>query len=102
MLYVGSFYLYKEKESKSTHFIYFAEADDPKCAVEQFRVGIRKTTKQTDTGIYGEIYLHSIVEISKMPRGGAMAFLQEIDYRDPCSTLGNTGPLSFVISHDQS
>lgn len=92
MLYVGLFHIFKEEEGRRANFIYFAESDDPNGAVEIFKAGIRKTTKQADTGIYGKIYLESIVEIQKMPPGGAMAFLQEIDYQDPGSTISCTLP----------
>jgi hypothetical protein len=92
MLYVGSFSNYKELEGRSTHFIYIAEADDPNSVVDVFKAGIKKTTKQSDTCIHGKIYLESIIEINKVPPGGAMAFLQEIDYQDPGSTISCTLP----------
>ena len=92
MLYVGSFSIYREEEGRSTHFIYIAEADDPNSVVDVFKAGIKKTTKRSDTGIHGKIYLESIIEIGNMPPGGAMAFLQEIDYQDPGSTISCTLP----------
>ncbi|MCX5831179.1 MAG: hypothetical protein NT140_04720 [Deltaproteobacteria bacterium] len=87
MLYVGSFHNYKEEENRSAHFVYFAEADDPNGAVEIFKAGIAKVANQPDTSIHGKIYLESIVEVGSVPPGGAMAFLAEIDYQDPGSTI---------------
>jgi hypothetical protein len=92
MLYIGQFQNYKEEENGGAYFVYFAEADNPDNAVEIFKAGITKTANQQDTGISGKVYLESIVEIGKVPTDGAMAFLHEIDYQDPSSTIICTLP----------
>jgi hypothetical protein len=92
MLYIGLFGFYNEEKSTSNHFVYFAEANDPDGAVEIFKAGIKRTAKKPNVNILGDIYLDSFIELTKLPRGGAMAFLQAMKEDEASSIVSCVNP----------
>ena len=85
MLYIGFFEFINENERKEPRcgsFIYFVEANDPDAAIDAFKKNIKKMARKKSLELYGDITLHSFVELTKLPPEGVLAFFQEKDY-DP-------------------
>ena len=92
MLYVGSFSFDDTERATHNQFVYFAEAKEPAGAVAKFKTGIMKAAEQSEIHIYGEIFLESFIELKKLPREGAMAFLQFADENEASSIISCSNP----------